>query len=128
MLLDGKYGRIEPERRFLIDHVPRGQPIARVRRITDRYMDGTDLRLREQKEEDGASVFKLTQKTCAPAGGAQQGFITTMYLNQETYERLMQLPGKMLAKVRYSVPPFGIDVFADALEGVVMRAQGSPES
>ena len=67
MLLDSKYARIERERRFLVGHFPHGQPIVRVRRITDRYIDGTDLRLREQKEEDRASVFKLTQKIFAPA-------------------------------------------------------------
>ena len=43
-----------------------------------------------------------------------------MYLNQETYERLIQLPAEMLVKTRYSMPPFGIDVFAAALEGLVM--------
>jgi CYTH domain-containing protein len=31
---------------------------------------------------------------------------------------LAQLPGKMLSKVRYSVPPFGVDVYEGALQGL----------
>jgi CYTH domain-containing protein len=91
-----------------------------MRRITDRYIEGTNLRLREQKDECSPPVFKLTQKIPAPATGAQQRYITTMYLDRDTHERLSQLSAKALAKVRCSVPPFGIDVFEGVLEGLVL--------
>jgi CYTH domain-containing protein len=112
-----KYARIERERRFLLDRFP-GADVVRVRRITDRYLDGTRLRLREQIEGDGPAVYKLTQKVPARTGGAQQGSITNIYLAEEEFRLLAQLPAKMLRKVRYSVPPFGIDVFEGALEGL----------
>jgi CYTH domain-containing protein len=89
----------------------------RVRRIRDWYIDGTTLRLREFGAGD---EFKLTQKIAARAGIAQQGFVTSMYLTRSEFLLLSQLPGKELCKTRYSVPPFGIDVFEGALEGLVL--------
>jgi CYTH domain-containing protein len=115
-----RYARIEHERRFLLPSFPRGQPIVRIRRITDRYIEGTNLRLREQKDDCNPPVFKLTQKIPAPESAAQQRYITTMYLDRDTHERLSQLPAEILVKVRYSVPPFGIDVFEGVLEGLVL--------
>ena len=120
MLTDHRYARIERERRFLLRDFPHGQLIVRTRRITDRYIQGTNLRLREQEDQDRPPVFKLTQKIPAPASAAQQGYITTMYLDRDTHERLSRLSAKVLAKVRYSVPPFGIDVFEGVLEGLVL--------
>jgi CYTH domain-containing protein len=125
MLMHHRYARIERERRFLLRGRPFaqpsvGRPSVRVRRITDRYIEGTNLRLREQKDESGPPAFKLTQKIPAPGSAAQQGYITTMYLDRDTHERLSQLSAKVLAKTRYSVPPFGIDVFEGVLEGLVL--------
>lgn len=111
------YARLERERRFLVDRSPRGD-IVGSRHITDRYIDGTLLRLREQTDESGGTIFKLTQKVPAVANGAQQGLITTIYLTEDEFRLLSQLPGKMLNKVRYSVPPLGIDVFEGTLEGL----------
>lgn len=93
--------------------------MVRIRRISDRYIDGTSLRLREQSDDGGPAVFKLTQKA-ARASGAQQGFITSMYLTRDEFYTLAQLPAKKLSKTRYSVPPFGIDVFEGSLEGLLM--------
>jgi CYTH domain-containing protein len=112
-----KYARIERERRFLVDRFPSGD-VVRTRHITDRYLDGTLLRLRKQTDEGGGAIFKLTQKVPATAGGAQQRLITTIYLTEGEFHLLCQLPGKTLRKVRYSVPPLGIDVFEGALEGL----------
>lgn len=114
-----KYARIERERRFLLDRFP-GAEVVRIRHITDRYIDGTLLRLREQTEDGGPAIFKLTQKVPARAGGAQQGLITNIYLAEGEFRLLAQLPAKMVSKVRYSVPPFGIDVFEGALQGLLL--------
>ena len=112
-----KYARLERERRFLVDRFPSGD-LVRTRRITDRYIDGTLLRLREQTDKGDGAIFKLTQKIPAVANGAQQGLITTIYLTEDEFRLLSQLPGKMLNKVRYSVPPLGVDVFEGTLAGL----------
>jgi len=115
-----KYARIERERRFLLKEFPTGANVVRSLHIVDRYIHDTTLRLREQKASDGTPVFKLTQKIAQPGEGAQQGIVTTIYLNQDEFCILKQLPALTLSKVRYSVPPFGIDVFEGALEGLVL--------
>jgi CYTH domain-containing protein len=115
-----KYARIERERRFLLDRFPPDVIAIGIRRITDRYIDGTTLRLREQSEESGPTIFKLTQKISARASGAQEGLITSMYLTKDECCVLAQLPAKKLSKTRHSVPPFGIDVFEGVLEGLLL--------
>jgi CYTH domain-containing protein len=115
-----KYARIERERRFLLAQFPSDANVVSIRRIIDRYIDGTALRLREQSEDSGPAMFKLTQKLPARAYGAQQGWITTMYLTKEEFCILAQLSAKKLSKTRYSVPPFGIDVFEGTLEGLLI--------
>jgi CYTH domain-containing protein len=99
--------------------------VVRVRRLIDRYIDGATLRLRKVNEEDvnegdGPAAFKLTQKLPARSTGAQQGFITTMYLTEDEYRVFAQLPAKTLSKTRHTVPPFGIDVFEGPLQGLFL--------
>jgi CYTH domain-containing protein len=115
-----KYARIERERRFLLEQFPSNANVVRIRRLSDRYIEGTALRLREQSEDGGLTMFKLTHKVPARASGAQQGFITSMYLTQDEFCVLAQLSAKKLSKTRYSVPPFGIDVFEGTLQGLVL--------
>ena len=92
----------------------------RVRRITDRYISNSRLRLRYQTDSDGSAMFKLTQKVASAGSGAQQGFLTTMYLDPAEFRILAELPAKQLKKTRYSVPPFGIDVFEGSLAGLIL--------
>ncbi len=115
-----KYARIERERRFLLAGFPKEAEIVRTRHITDRYIDGTSLRLRQITEEHSSPVFKLTQKIPSPGPGAQQGLITTMYLREDEHLVFTQLPARQIAKTRHSVPPFGIDVFEGELQGLVL--------
>src|SRR5437764_8936109 len=109
-----KYARVERERRFLVNRFPSTE-VVRIRHITDRYIDGALLRLREQTDDGGPAIFKLTQKIPARANGAQQGLITSIYLTEGEFRLLARLPAKTLRKVRYSEPPFGIDVFEGTL-------------
>jgi hypothetical protein len=60
----------------------------------------------------------LTQKIPAPAGGP--GLITTIYLDEAEHSVLSALPGSGLTKTRYSVPPFGVDVFTGNLAGLLI--------
>jgi CYTH domain-containing protein len=111
MLQGHQYARLERERRFLLDRFPTDQIAVRSRRITDYYVDRTTLRLREMQDDGGPRVFKLTQKIAKRESGAQQGFITSMHLTEDEFRVLAQLPAKKLHKIRYNVPPFGVDVF-----------------
>lgn len=43
-----------------------------------------------------------------------------MYLTAQEFCVLAKLPAKKISKTRYSVPPFGIDVFEGALEGLCL--------
>ena len=64
----GKYARVERERRFLLARPPPAPAVIASRRITDRYLPGTRLRLRRVDHLDGGTCeFKLTQKV--PAAG-----------------------------------------------------------
>lgn len=115
-----KFAKIERERRFLLDQFPKTARVERIRRITDRYIDGTTLRLRKMTGENGPAAYKLTQKIPARDSGGQQGLIVTMYITEDEFVLLEQLPAHTLNKTRHSVPPFGIDVFDGALEGLIL--------
>lgn len=118
-LAPGKYARVERERRFLLDGLPAGQQPAAARTITDHYLAGTTLRLRCVRQP-GGDQYKLTQKIPAPRPGPVQGLITNIYLSRAEYDQLAAaLPGRRLAKTRYSIPPLGIDVFDPPLHGLV---------
>ena len=97
-----------------------GANVVHVRRIRDRYIEGTTLRLREMLDDGCPARFKLTQKLPARASGAQQGMITSMYLSESEFRMLAELPAKTLCKTRHSLPPFGIDVFEGTARGLIL--------
>jgi CYTH domain-containing protein len=116
-----KYALRERERRFLLAGVPDDAPIVRTARITDNYLLGTRLRLRQSVETAAGvttTVYKLTQKVPAPEG--RPGLITTIYLTQTEYDALAVVPARQLCKMRYGIPPFGVDVFDPPLHGLTM--------
>ncbi|HTX84018.1 MAG TPA: hypothetical protein VME44_17675 [Streptosporangiaceae bacterium] len=118
---EGKYARVERERRFLLASPPPGSAVTATRRITDRYLPGTRLRLRRVDYPDGgACEFKFTQKVPGDRPGYVQGLITNTYLSAAEYDLLATLPADVLSKTRLSVPPLGIDVFDPPLHGLVM--------
>ncbi|GAA2129314.1 hypothetical protein [Actinomadura napierensis] len=118
---EGKYARVERERRFLLAAPPPLTAATAIRRITDRYLVGTRLRLRRVEHlNSGTREFKLTQKVPAHQAGPVQGLITNIYLNRPEYDRLASLPAMELSKTRFSVPPLGIDVFDPPLNGLVL--------
>jgi CYTH domain-containing protein len=117
----GKYARIERERRFLLAGPPPASAVTATRRITDRYLPGTRLRLRRvDYPGDQACEFKFTQKLPAARPGHVQGLITSTYLSAAEYDLLASLPAGVLAKTRLSIPPLAIDVFDPPLHGLVL--------
>jgi len=118
-LAPGKYARIERERRFLLAGLPAGEQPADPREIIDLYLAGTTLRLRCVRRP-GSEQYKLTQKIPAAQPGPVQGLITNIYLSRAEYDQMaVALPGRRLAKTRYSIPPLSIDVFDPPLHGLV---------
>ena len=53
-----------------------------------------------------------------------------MYLSSDEFQVLAQLPAMRLSKTRFSVPPFGIDVFDGQLQGLILAEAefDSPEA
>jgi CYTH domain-containing protein len=78
------------------------------------------LRLREQSQGENQTTFKLTQKLAGDTDAACQELVTTIYVTRKEFSVLTTLPAKILKKTRYSVPPFGIDVFEGKLSGLVL--------
>ncbi|MBO9554029.1 hypothetical protein [Cellulomonas sp.] len=118
MIVRSAYARTERERRFLCAAPPPDADVVRRRLITDRYLDGTRLRLRTVEEVDrsGPAVHKLTQKL----PGEPWGELTTIYVSTSEHALLATLPAAVLTKERRSVPPLGYDVFRGALTGLVL--------
>jgi CYTH domain-containing protein len=118
---DGKYARVERERRFLLAEPPPASSATGPRQITDRYLTGTRLRLRRvDHHASGAREFKLTQKVPSGRPGPVQGLITNIYLSEAEYDRFGALPAAVLSKTRVIVPPVGIDIFGPPLHGLVL--------
>lgn len=121
LIQEGKYARLERERRFLLAGPPPAAAVIASHRITDRYLPGTRLRLRRIDHLDGGVCeFKFTQKVPAGRPGYVQGLITNTYLSAAEYDLLASLPADVLTKTRLSVPPLGIDVFDPPLDDLVM--------
>jgi CYTH domain-containing protein len=120
---EGKYARIERERRFLLAGPPSASALTARRRITDRYLPGTRLRLRRVDWEDASRPrpeFKFAQKVAAGRPGHVRGLITNTYLSASEYEMLAALPADVLRKTRFSMPPLAVDIFEPPLHGLVL--------
>ena len=104
-----KYAVVERERRFLVEAVPDG--VVSVRRIVDRYVTGTRLRLREVREGDTV-VHKLTHKVRLSDGPAEVA-CTNLYLDDAEWQALQGLPGRTGTKTRHLVQRDGWQVAVD---------------
>jgi CYTH domain-containing protein len=127
LVRDGKYARVERERRFLLVARPAGPwpvlpPGEAARRITDRYWAGTRMRLRRVDYQDGrVSEFKLTQKVPAQQSGHVRGLITNTYLSEAEYQFFAGLPADVIVKTRLSgAEMLAVDVFEGELTGLLI--------
>jgi CYTH domain-containing protein len=122
----GKYACLEIERRFLLREIPQGLVDQTTGwRIIDRYITGTRLRVRRMEALNGESVvYKLGQKYRSSSQGPGETTMTTIYLDEFDYGRLMELDGRELRKTRFPFEinglTFGIDRFEASLEGLVL--------
>jgi CYTH domain-containing protein len=120
MAVSLKYAVVERERRFLVSRLP--EAVHEQRRITDRYVTGTRLRLREVVAEDGVVTRKLGHKVRLSAGPHQIA-CTSLYLDDEEWDMLSQLPAKTLSKVRHLVTRDGVTVAIDQLDDGTLLAE-----
>lgn len=117
-----KYAYVERERRWLCARLPDAE-IVSADAITDLYIDGSRLRLREARPLDGGPVMRrLGRKGDVDA---THRLITSIYLSESEFALLAGLPGRCIEKVRHRLAPidgrtFGVDVFAGALQGLVL--------
>lgn len=95
------------------------------RLIEDRYLRGTRLRLRRVTHlPDGPVEHKLGQKVRPDPTDPGLVLHTTMYLSGSEHDRMGQLPGAELRKVRHVFVlgdrAFGVDVFEGRHSGLVL--------
>ena len=117
-----KYAWVERERRWLCDALPEGLT-GRAEAITDLYVTGTRLRLREAVPLDGGPPQRrLGRKADVDAATR---LLTSIYLAPEEFALLASLPGRILRKTRHHLETAGgvlmaIDVFEGPLAGLIM--------
>ncbi len=113
MTVSLRYARVERERRWLLATLPElsGAPMA----ITDQYLVGTRLRLREVVEAETV-VRKLGHKVRLDAD-AEEVACTNFYLDDAEWAFLSGLPAQVLHKQRWRVVRDGRRVAVDVFDG-----------
>jgi CYTH domain-containing protein len=110
------YVSVERERRWLCRGVPRELAL-RTERITDLYVEGARLRLREARPLSGApAVLRLSRK--GDVDGRTR-LVTSIYLAEPEFALLAaSLPGRRVRKLRHRLPrQDGVALMVDEFEG-----------
>jgi len=123
---DSKYARLERERRYLLNDLPRG--LTRVDphlQITDNYITGTRLRLRKIRDpRTNRWIIKFTQKFAPAPEDLSRTLITNTYLNAAEAEVLSIFAANEIRKNRYVFETerrrFSVDMFLGDLFGLVL--------
>lgn len=121
----GKYACLELERRYLLRELPAGlQGQGNYWTITDRYIDGTRLRLRRMVAPGGEVLYKFGQKYRATSQRPFETTMTNIYLNEVEYRSLSELEAREIIKRRYRYVygqlEYGIDVYEGELRGLIL--------
>lgn len=114
---------MEIEKTYLAKRIPANIKNCKHNEIIDIYLPKTavhpQIRLRKEGKE-----FALTKKTAPEADNLSKQMEQTIILSEQEYSEFAELDGKRLHKIRYYYDYKGneaqIDVFKDALEGLVM--------
>jgi len=110
------YTSVERERRWLCRAVPRELELL-TERITDLYVDGARLRLREARPLSGApAVLRLSRKGDVDE---RTRLVTSIYLSETEFALLAaSLPGRRVCKLRHRLPrQDGVALMVDEFEG-----------
>ncbi len=118
-----QYMSVERERRWLCRQVPR-ERVVQTEAITDLYVTGARLRLREARPIDGGTpMLRLSRKADVDA---HTRLITSIYLPEEEFAVLAaSLPGVQIKKLRHRLqhPPgvlMLVDEFQGELDGLIL--------
>jgi CYTH domain-containing protein len=118
-----QYTAVERERRWLCLHVPR-QLIRQTLTVTDLYVTGARLRLREMRPIDGGpGMLRLSRKVDV---NARTRLITSIYLPEDEFAILAAtLHGARITKLRHRLqaPPGAVmcvDEFQGDLAGLIL--------
>ena len=123
---DGKYARVERERRYLLQDLPEGLTRADHHlQITDNYITGTRLRIRKVRDpKTNKWIAKFTQKFAPNPADLGRTIITNIYLNAIEAETLSVFDANEIRKNRYPFAfegrEFSIDMFLGDLFGLVL--------
>ena len=123
---DGKYARVERERRYLLQDLPEGLTRADHHlQITDNYITGTRLRIRKVRDpKTNKWTVKFTQKFAPDPEDLSRTIITNIYLNAQEAETLAIFEANEIRKNRYPFEfegrKFSIDMFLGDLFGLVL--------
>ena len=115
------YAALELERRWLCSHIP--AETEKGERITDIYITGTRLRLREAVPLSGDEpIRRLTRKADV---NAATRLLTSIYLSASEFELFAGLPGAMIRKTRHRLVmteglKLSIDRFEYPCEGLLL--------
>ena len=110
-----KYGKYEYERSYLLDSdCLRDKDVKETKKITDKYLSDTKLRLRvvvKNKE----TIYKLTQKE--ELNPAKKGIlkINTLYLSQAEFEKINIIEGIEIEKTRHLIEIDQIKIGVDRI-------------
>jgi CYTH domain-containing protein len=105
-----KYSHLEIERRWLVDLSAIDLARAPFREIDDLYIADSRLRLRRMSGPSEV-IFKLGKKYGKQTALSEP--ITNLYLTENEYRRLADLPGHHTRKRRYSLPLGSLDVYVE---------------
>lgn len=116
--MNGKYARVECERRFLLEGLPATLHPEDYERVTDLFVASTHVRLRDIRRPNGEWIAtKLGQKILDPEepDDPRRRRMTTIYLPEQEARAFSSLPGLRTAKRRYRLheqgKAFSIDVW-----------------
>src|SRR4030095_15610378 len=100
---ESKYSRIERERRYLLQDLPPGLTRTDAHlQITDNYITGTRLRLRQVRDpRTNKCTIKFTQKFAPDPQDLSRTIITNTYLNALEAETLSVFDANEIRKNRY---------------------------
>lgn len=110
------YTGVERERRWLCRGVPGGMEL-RSERITDLYVDGARLRLREARPLSGEpAILRLSRKGDVDA---RTRLVTSLYLSEPEFALLAaSLQGRRVHKIRHRLPrESGVTLMVDEFQG-----------
>ncbi len=123
---ESKYARVERERRYLLQDLPKGLVRADHHfQITDNYITGTRLRIRKVRDpKTNKWVVKFTQKFAPNLADLARTIITNIYLNAIEAETLAIFEANEIRKNRYRFEfqdrQFSVDMFLGDLFGLVL--------